>query len=233
MSRLPRPCLIRPCCCGIASIHSLILLLPERRHVQERALQWLAPLTPGNRCPLQKSLKAVALWRPPGHILHFSPNCKLSLLLELAALIGGLQGNEGHPASFLFQSCPPSPLSSGGPGSLERGSNDGFADTGMSLGLFIISTHQLRTVSWLFWAMCKTVHSYAGGFVPPNQCFLFTPRPPVENREGAALHGPLGNKCVCSLCSVKMPRTPPLPPRLTWYIHHPRNSIETRISEQG
>ena len=84
-------------CSDIASIHSLILLSPERRHVQERTLQRLAPLTPGNRCPLRKSLKVVALWRPPGHTLHFSPNCKLSLLL--AALLGGsrvMRGTQLH-----------------------------------------------------------------------------------------------------------------------------------------
>ena len=71
----------------------------------------------------------------------------------------GADDDEGNPASFSFQSCPPNPLSSGGPGSLEHGSNDGSADMGVSLGFFIPGTPQLGKVSWLFWAMCKTVCS--------------------------------------------------------------------------
>lgn len=97
-----------PGCCDIASVQSLVLLSSEREHIQERAPQWLAPLAPGSRHPLPKSLKAVALWRPPGPTLPFSPNYKFSLLLELGHFGVGLQGGERCPASFLFLSHPPS-----------------------------------------------------------------------------------------------------------------------------
>ena len=95
--------------CDIASVQSLVLLSSERRHIQERAPRWLAPLAPGSRHPLPKSLKAVALWRPAGPTLPFSPNYKLCLLLELGRFGVGLQGRERCPASFLFPSRPPSP----------------------------------------------------------------------------------------------------------------------------
>ena len=65
------------------------------------------PWHQGAGTPFPKSLKAVALWRPPGPTLLFSPNYTVnSLLLELARFGVGLQGDEGCPASFLFQPRP-------------------------------------------------------------------------------------------------------------------------------
>lgn len=46
------------------------------------------------------------------------------------------------------------------------------------------------------------VSSYTGNFVPPNQSFLCPP-PLAEKRQGAALPGPQGNKCMYTLCDIK------------------------------
>ena len=64
---------------------------------------------------------------------------------------------------------------------------------------------------------------------------LHSVAPPAENREGTALHRPLGNKCVCSLCCVKMPcpSTPTPPP--ADLIHtspqeqHRNQNLQTRL----